>query len=50
MSNHLSEFGDHSYVVMKITAKENDAHNIFADISVSPVRHTIISAFIVELQ
>jgi len=50
MSNHLSEFGDHSYVVMKITAKENDVHNIFADVSVTPVRPTIISAFVIELQ
>ena len=48
MSNHLSEFGDHSYVVMKITAKENDVYNIFVDVSVTPVRPTIISAF--ELQ
>jgi len=50
MSNHLSEFGDHSYVVMKITAKENDVNNIFADVSVTPVRPTIIIAFVVELQ
>jgi len=50
MSNHLSEFGDHSYVAMKITAKENDVQNIFVDVSVTPVRPTVISAFVVELQ
>jgi len=37
-------------VVMKITAKGNDAHNIFANVSETPVRPTIISAFVVELQ
>jgi len=35
---------------MKITAKENDAHNIFANVSATPVRPTIISAFAIELQ
>ena len=35
---------------MKTTAKENDAHNIFANVSVTPVRPTIMSAFAIELQ
>ena len=48
MSNHFSQLRDHSYVAMKITAKENDANDIFADVSITPA--TIISAFAIELQ
>jgi len=48
ISNNFSELRDHSYVVMNITAKENDVNDIFADASVTPA--TIISAFAIELQ
>jgi len=48
MSNRFSQLRDHSYVAMKITAKENDANDIFADVSITPA--TIISAFAIELQ
>jgi len=33
---------------MKITAKENDVNDIFADVSITPA--TIISAFAIERQ
>jgi len=48
MLNHFSEMRDYSYVEMKITGKENDFNNIFADVLATSA--TIISAIAIELQ